>query len=135
MRVIRKILSFILTILLIVLIFGFTSSFFVYELVSNQFIHQAVKEELSSNMADDLEVEEETLKKFLDNEKVDAFLDKYISLTLESLTEDKELGEIELAEELIQFIQENEQQLEKEFNIEIPTEKLNEVMESDAYKE
>ncbi len=135
MRVVRKILSGILTILLIILIFGFTSSFFVYELVSNQFINQTIKEELSSNIADDLEMEEATLKKVLDNEKVDAFLNKYIDLTLNSLAEDKELEKIELGEELIQFIQENEKQLEKEFNIDIPTEKLKEIMESEQYQQ
>ena len=92
-------------------------------------IHEVVKETIKKQIITNVEVEEkeyqEKINELLENEEVSKLMDDYLNIALQGLTEEEQNDEELMKEKTIEFIEENREILENEFNVTITDEDMN----------
>ena len=72
-------------------------------------------------------------KELLKNKEVQKLVDKYINITINGVIDEKNLEEADLKEDIIKFLKENKEVLEKEYGISISYEDIDELENSDEF--
>ncbi len=88
----------------------------------------------SGTISDDAEVNEK-VNQLLENEEIKELINKYFDTTIEGLISDKGMDSVNLEEDVIKFIKDNREYLEKEFDVKITDEDIDKLREQDEYKE
>lgn len=128
MKVLKGMVLAFLNFLLFSLVFSFIVSFSIRPLFVDGLVKNIVKEEFSSEMSETLEIEEETVSKILEVEEVNQFFDTYIDKTIAGLTDEEALNDISIGEDIIQYIKDNESTLEEQLGVDIPVDKIDEMV-------
>lgn len=134
MHILKKILSVFINFILANAIFLFIITFSIKGIFTEGLVNEIVKDELSTQISDSLEVDKEKIEKVLENENVNRVIQGYIDDTLEGLIDEKSLDNIELGKDITTFIQENKSDLENNLGISISDDKLEEILNSEEYK-
>lgn len=128
MKVLKGMVLAFLNLLLFSLVFSFIVSFSIRPLFVDSLVKNIVKEEISLEMSETLEIEEETVSKILEVEEVDQFFDMYIDKTIAGLADEEALNDLSIGKDIIKYIEDNESELEEQFGVDIPIDKINEVV-------
>lgn len=72
-------------------------------------------------------------KELLENKEVQKLIDKYIDITINGVIDEKSLEDVDLKEDIIRFLKENKEVLEKEYGISISYEDIDELENSDEF--
>ena len=73
-------------------------------------------------------------KELLKNKEVKELIEKYVDSTIVGVTDPKSLNNVDLTEDVINFLKENKNVLEKEYGIDISDEEIDGIKEDDAFK-
>ena len=134
MHILKNILSVLINFILANTIFLFIITFSIKGIFTEGLVNNIVKDELSTQISDSLEVDKEKVEKVLENENVNRVIQGYIDDTLEGLVDEKSLDNIEIGKDITRFIQENKNDLEKNLGVSISDDKIEEVLNSEEYK-
>lgn len=139
MKIVKKICKGFLILCLInlicLLILSFSVKGMFSEILAGSAIKQTIKEQVvNSEVVDDAEFNEK-MDKLLENKELTGLIDKYLDSTLEGLASDSEIDDINIEEDILNFIKENKEVLEKEFNVEISDEDIDKIVEESEYQD
>ena len=139
MKFINKFTLGILTLLLTAFIILFTISIDLKDVIVNGVIMEVVKSQISIlNYKEGNKSEKNIYEYTTDNEQVNEILkskevqdlvQKYVDLTIESMTNDESIDEIDLEQDMINYIKENKEVLEEKTGIEITDEMIEQTEE------
>lgn len=136
MKWIKKIVIDFLLLFLIVLIMALTLSFNLKSVFINGIIKEIITEQLKKTSNNKENITEETLneitndeelKKMLNNEEVENLLNKYLDITIDSMINEEKVDEIEIEKDIIEFLSNNKEDLEKITGREITDEMIDEM--------
>lgn len=133
MKALRKIVLVLLNFVLFSLVFMLVFSFSLKNFFSEAFLSDIVKEKLSSELTSDLD-NESRIKEVLESEEANKFIDEYINKTLDGVVDTSSLNDIDMGDDLLDFIRENKSRLEEEIGFSISMDKVEELLQSDSYK-
>lgn len=134
MHILKNILSVFINFILANAIFLFIITFSIKGIFTEGLVNEIVKDELSNQISDSLEVDKEKVEKVLENENVNSAIQGYIDDTLDGLIDEKSLDNIDIGKDITEFIQENKHDLENNFGISISDDKIEKVLNSEEYK-
>lgn len=134
MKILKKIIFGLLNLILFSLVFMVVFSFSLKNFFSEAFLGSVVKEKLSSELVSDLD-DDSKIKEVLESEEANKFIDDYINKTLDGVVDTSSLDGIDMGDDLLAFIRENKSRLEEEIGFSIPMDKIEELLQSDSYKE
>ena len=134
MKVLKKIALVLLNFVLFSLVFMLIFSFSLKNFFSEAFLSGIVREKLSSELTSDLD-DDSKIKEVLESEEANKFINDYINKTLDGVVDNSSLNDINISDDLLAFIRENKSELEKEIGVSIPMDKVEELLQSDSYKE
>lgn len=128
MRVIRKILVVLFSILLTGMLIGMVLTFPLKKVISHNFIGGIVKQQIAEEFSEAFSVDLEKMKQAIQDERVSQFIDKYVDLTIEGISDKEAVEELEIGQDLKKLFQENKEVLMQELNI--TESELNELLNS-----
>ena len=73
-------------------------------------------------------------KALLKNKEVQDFIQKYIDITIDGMLDNKKLNDVKLEEDIINFLLENKNSFDKEYNVKISDEDIRKIQEDDTLK-
>lgn len=135
MKVLKKMIFSILNFVLFGLVFILVFSFSFKNFLSEAFVGDVVKEELTEQISDSIDVEDYKVREILESVEVKNFINDYVNKTLEGVVDSSTLDDVNLDEDIITFVKENKDKLEELLGVSISTEKLEEIMGSYSYKD
>lgn len=139
MKILKKIILGFLNLLLLNLIILLTISINLKNFISDGIIKETIKEQIVvipyQESPTDSNVESEQINKILENKETEALVDKYINLAISGITDEKNLSKINLEEDMLKYLKNNKELLEKELGLEITDEIVEATEESLKSKE
>lgn len=135
MKILRKIFITIFTIILINLIVALAVSFNLKESLINGIIKDKVKEEITSTetyqketvtITDNEELNEQ-INEIIDSSEMQELINKYLDITMEGLIDQDNLDEINIEEDILEYLKENKSILEETLGVEITDEMIDKV--------
>lgn len=136
MKIIKGILKFIINTIMVIaiciLILNITGKKVFYDLLYNNLFKPVVIEETKTITK--TEASNQDIAKVLENEETEKLINDYIDITMNELSSDGTVT-VDIGESFINYIKENKEVLEKELNVQILDEKLDEVKESPEYQQ
>lgn len=133
MKVLKNIIISLLKFTLLSLVFMLIISFSFKNFLSEAFVANIVKEELTEQISDSIDVDEDKVRKILESEEANNFINDYVNKTLEGVVDSSVLDDVNLNEDIMDFIRKNENILEKEFGISV--EDVEKLIESELYQD
>lgn len=130
MKILKGIVATILKIILFNVVFLFIVSFSIRGLFASSFVKDIVKEQLATEVAETLEIEDERVSKLLENEQINKLLGEYVDKTIDGMVNEEALNDVTISNDIINYIKENKVQIEQELGVPIDTTKLDEVLGS-----
>lgn len=135
MKIIKKILIAILSIILVDLISILVFSFNLKKIIVNGVIKEIITVEMTkqNNNEGNFIITKETINQITDDEQireilnsqeVENLINKYLDLTIDSMIDEKNLDNIELEKDMLNFLEDNKEKLEKVAGKEITEEAL-----------
>ena len=145
MRILKKLLNGFFTLMLINLIGLLVLSFNLKNIIVNGVIKEVLVDKITSQnylnnniqQRNEITTEEninsvtddEQVREILRSKEVEELIDKYLDIVIDSLIDGKEIDEVALKEDIMNYIRENKDKLEKAAGKEITNEDLNRVEE------
>lgn len=116
MKVLKKILVVLLSIVLVCCLSFLILSFSVHTIVIDQ-LRNVTLEKVKEDIASDSALSREKLDSFFDNSDVSDLVEKYIDIVINGIADDDNLGDLEIKEDIINFIDNNREFIKSEFGI------------------
>lgn len=139
MKILKKIILGFLNLLLLNLIILLIISINLKSFISDGIIKETIKEQIVvipyQESPTDSNVESEQINKILESKEVQDLINKYIDITISGITDEKNLSKINLEEDMLKYLKNNKELLEKELGIEITDEIVEATEESLKSKE
>lgn len=139
MKILKKIILGFLNLLLLNLIILLIISINLKSFISDGIIKETIKEQIVvipyQESPTDSNVESEQINKILESKEVQDLINKYIDITISGITDEKNLSKINLEKDMLKYLKNNKELLEKELGIEITDEIVEATEESLKSKE
>lgn len=136
MKIIKKILKFLINSIIIILIcsllLSITGKKVFYDLLYSNVFKPVMVEETTK--LTDTKIDKEKIDKIFNNEETEELVNEFIERTMNDLSSDKE-SNVNIADEFLKYIKNNRATFEKELGITITDEQLEQIKESPEYKE
>ena len=133
MKFIKNMLIGFLNILLINLIFVFVISLNLKSIITDGIIKETIKQQITTNEyqeeANKIVTDNEQINKILESKEVQDLIDKYLDVTINGVLDEKDISNIEIEKDMLDFLKENKEVLEKEVGIEITDEMISKTEE------
>lgn len=135
MKVLRNIFTVLLSIILVGLICVMTITFPLKSIFHHQFIGEVVKKEFSTEISRSLSIDEEKVKEAMDTKEVQDFVNQYVDVTMNSFSDEEAFQNISFEKDLETLIRNHKSDLERELDIKISNEELDEAFKNPEFKE
>ena len=142
MKILRKMGVVLFSILLVNLIGLFIFSKEIKPLLTNGIIKEVLLKEYLPKITNNTEIEpnkysnileenknNEALQEILKSPEVDGLINKYLDTLMNSITSDEKVEDLEIEEDIFNYLKNNKSTIEKVIKEEIPDEKMNELEE------
>ncbi len=139
MKTLKKVIVVLLNLVLINLITILAVSMNLQTIVKDNIIKETIKEELfnkeTSPISAEIVAPNEKLNELFESPEVQGLIDKYLDITIDSLTEDKDISEITIEEDMLNYLKSNKEEVEDKLGIKVTDEMLSKVEEQLESKE
>ena len=138
MNIIKKILSGIITIILTSLILLLTINFDLKKIIVDGVITEVIKYQITSSMYKsenkekqkiEYKTDNEQINEILESDEVQELINKYLDLTVESMVDEDSIDDINIEEDVMNYIKENKKILEEKTGVEITDEMIEKTKE------
>lgn len=144
MNIIKKILSGIITIILTSLILLLTINFDLKKIIVDGVITEVIKYQITSSMYKsenkekqkiEYKTDNEQINEILESDEVQELINKYLDLTVESMVDEDSIDDINIEEDVMNYIKENKEILEEKTGVEITDEMIEKTKEQGEAQE
>lgn len=133
MEIVKKILSFLIGFVLMILISVLLSSFLLKNIIQNQLIGSIVRTEMLSDFIDESDIEnKEEINKLLDDDELNNIVNNMIDDYLNSVDDENYIVSEKTVNAIINYIVEHEEEIEKITDTEID---IDEIKSQESYDE
>lgn len=139
MKILKKIAVVLLNLILFNLLMVFAISLNLESMVKDDILKEIIKEEflndeIKSNSSE-ITTDNEKINELLERPETQEIVDKYLDITVDSLTDENKVSEVEIEKDMIKFLKENKELVKEKLDVEVTDEMINSVEEELKNKE
>lgn len=145
MKIFKKVLNVLLTVILLNLICFLLISVNLKTILVDGIIKEVIKTEIiNTDYKEKNTISKEEINKITDNPKIQEILnskevqdliDKYLDITIDGLLDENDLNEVEIEKDIYDYIKENKSVIEEKTNTKIDDETIDKIMEMNEAKQ
>lgn len=131
MKILKTIAVVLLNLILFNLLMVFAISLNLESMVKDDILKEIIKEEflndeIKSNSSE-ITTDNEKINELLERPETQEIVDKYLDITIDSLTDENKVSEVEIEKDMINFLKENKELVKEKLDVEVTDEMINSV--------
>lgn len=131
MKILKTIAVVLLNLILFNLLMVFAISLNLESMVKDGILKEIIKEEflndeIKSNSSE-ITTDNEKINELLERPETQEIVDKYLDITIDSLTDENKVSEVEIEKDMIKFLKENKELVKEKLDVEVTDEMINSV--------
>lgn len=131
MKILKTIAVVLLNLILFNLLMVFAISLNLESMVKDDILKEIIKEEflndeIKSNSSE-ITTDNEKINELLERPETQEIVDKYLDITIDSLTDENKVSEVEIEKDMIKFLKENKELVKEKLDVEVTDEMINSV--------
>lgn len=131
MKILKTIAVVLLNLILFNLLIVFAISLNLESMVKDDILKEIIKEEflndeIKSNSSE-ITTDNEKINELLERPETQEIVDKYLDITIDSLTDENKVSEVEIEKDMINFLKENKELVKEKLDVEVTDEMINSV--------
>lgn len=130
MNMFKKVLVLFFSLLLMVIVFFLVINCTLKDILVESIIKENIKTQVMEQLKTDGKIpDDEKVNEIMESEEISNLLDKYLDYTINGVVDEENLEDVDVERDILKFLQDNKEVLEKEIGAEITDQMINDAVE------